>query len=438
MHADYPETYDAGSGYTVTLTPFKEVLGKDARLTLWLLMGVAAFVLVIACANVANLTLMRGVRREHEMVVRAALGAGTARLRRLLFAEHLVLALAGAALGHRDRLRRHRYAVDVHVAHEQSRRRDPGGRRGARVHARHRGSGRAAALVRARGSGANTSSGADSPPASTRTTGSGRRRRLQQALVVTQIAVSVILLTGAGLLVQSMKRLAAVDPGLDTRNVLTMEVPADFGAVTNRDVAIATYERMATELKAIPGVQVVGLGSNVPLRVSQFQLDVKAEGRALAPGEPQPQAEFRTADPGYFKASGMTADRRPGLHHDGQRDVRTRGDRQPDTGEAPLSGPGPDRPPSDVDRRGPQVHRAEGRLDDGRRRRSATRRTAGSTPQPLRAIYMPFEQGVFPTGGLVIRTAVNPLGLARAAREVVHSVDPGQPIEKLMALDADS
>ena len=97
--SNYPEAYDAGSGYHVTLTPFQEVLGQKAQLTLWLLMGAAAFVLIIACANVANLTLMRGVRREHELVVRAALGAGTARLRRLLLVENLLLALMGGALG---------------------------------------------------------------------------------------------------------------------------------------------------------------------------------------------------------------------------------------------------------------------------------------------------------------------------------------------------
>src|ERR1051326_3833936 len=99
VHAAYPEAYDAGSKYQITLTPFREVLGQKARLTLWLLMGAAAFVLIIACANVTNLTLMRGVRREHELVVRAALGAGTARLRRLLLAENLLLALLGAGLG---------------------------------------------------------------------------------------------------------------------------------------------------------------------------------------------------------------------------------------------------------------------------------------------------------------------------------------------------
>ena len=99
VHADHPEAYDAGSGYRVSLTPFREVLGQKAQLTLWLLMGAAAFVLIIACANVTNLTLMRGVRREHELTVRAALGAGTGRLRRLLLAENLVLAVAGGALG---------------------------------------------------------------------------------------------------------------------------------------------------------------------------------------------------------------------------------------------------------------------------------------------------------------------------------------------------
>src|SRR5439155_16483934 len=99
VQRDYPEAYDPGSGYRVSVIPFKVVLGEKARLTLWLLMGAAAFVMIISAANVTNLTLMRSVRREHELVVRAALGAGTARLRRLLLVENLVLALLGSALG---------------------------------------------------------------------------------------------------------------------------------------------------------------------------------------------------------------------------------------------------------------------------------------------------------------------------------------------------
>jgi hypothetical protein len=270
---------------------------------------------------------------------------------------------------------------------------------------------------------------------STRTTGSGRRRRLQQALVVTQIAVSVILLTGAGLLVQSMKRLAAVDPGLDTKNVLTMEVPADFAAITSPEKQIAQYERMATELKAIPGVQVVGLGSNIPLRTTEFQLDIKAEGRVQSPGEPQPQAEFRTADPGYFRASGMTLA--------GGRDftiadtAKTQRVAIVNETLAKLLFPGEDAIGRRVTWTG-EVLKFVGLKEEWMTIVGVVRNTkdGGLDAKPVRAIYLPFQQGVFPTGGLVIRTEVNPLGLARAAREVVRSVDPKQPVEKLMSLDA--
>jgi putative ABC transport system permease protein len=99
VQKEFVESYDPGSEYRVTVIPFHEVLGEKARLTLWLLMGAAAFVMIISCANVANLTLMRSVRREHELVVRAALGAGAGRLRGLLLVENLVLAFMGAALG---------------------------------------------------------------------------------------------------------------------------------------------------------------------------------------------------------------------------------------------------------------------------------------------------------------------------------------------------
>src|SRR6185295_1143267 len=200
-HADYPKDYDPAAGYAITLTPFKEVLGQDAQLTLWLLMAAAAFVLVIACANVGNLTLMRGVRREHEMTVRAALGAGTRRLRRLLFIENVVLALAGAVLG--------LVVAYAGVGMLRSFAERFSARAGEiRLDGMVLGftlviaTAVASLLSFAPHVGAEHQLSAGLSAGSTKTTASMRRKRVQQGLVVTQIAVSVILLTGTGLLVR--------------------------------------------------------------------------------------------------------------------------------------------------------------------------------------------------------------------------------------------
>jgi putative ABC transport system permease protein len=299
----YPEAYDKNSGYKVTVTPFQEVLGEKARLTLWLLMGAAAFVMIISCANVANLTLMRGVRREQELVVRAALGAGAARLRRLLLAENLVLAFGGAVLGLIIAVGGVKLLVAL--AQRYSPRADEIHLDGVVLGFTLLLSVVVATLLSFAPSLAKEGSlAAWITAGANRSSGGVRRQRLQRGLVVAQIAVSVILLTGAGLLTRTMMRLADVRDGLSTEQVLTMEVPIAIGQRSDAD-ARAMYDRMRLEIGAIPGVKDVGVGSTVPLRSTQFQLDVKAERRQLAIGEAQPHAEFRSADPGYFRASGI-------------------------------------------------------------------------------------------------------------------------------------
>lgn len=433
VHQDYPEMYDKASGYTVTVTPFKEVLGQDARLTVWLLMGAAAFVLVIACANVANLTLMRGVRREHEMVVRAALGAGTARLRRLLLAENLVLAFAGAAFGlviayggvgmltafaARYTPRADEISVDgmvlaftfvlaVVVA---------------------------VLLSFAPRVGDEQTLGAGLSAGSTRSSGGTRRRRLQQGLVVTQIAVSVILLTGAGLLVRSMQALAEVDPGLDPTNVLTMEVPTDFTTAPDPEATVSKYERMQTELSTLPGVSVVGVGSNIPLRRSGFLLEIRAEGRPTAPGEPVPQSEYRTADPGYFRAAGIPI---VAGRDFAATDGRTAG-KVVIINQTLAKKLFPDVDP--IGRRvgwTGDVLRFIGISDEFRTVVGVVGDTkdGGLDAEPLPATFLPFAQSDFPSAGLVIRSTVAPGGISTAARAIVRSIAPETPIENVLSLD---
>lgn len=434
QHELFPEMYDKASGYSVSVTPFKEILGADARLTLFLLIGVAAFVLVIACANVANLALMRGVRREHELTLRAALGAGTDRIRRLLIAENVVLALAGATLG--VGIAYAGVGMLAAITARVSPRADEIAVDGV-VLAFTLGLSLLVALILSfvPRIGDEHALAAGLQAGTTKSTGGVRRRRLQQALVVTQVAVTVILLIGTGLLVRSMQRLAAVDPGLDTHNVLTMEVPFDFTA----DDPVITRQRhtqMVTELDALPQVEVVGMGSTTPLRRAGFQLELKVEGRPQNPGEPIPTAEYRTADPTYFRAAGIRLIEGREL----QTTDRAESEKVVVINQTLATRLWPDQ--SAVGRRlawTGDVLRFIGMAENEYRTVVgvvADTKDGGLDAAPIGAVFLPSEQSIFPAGTIVLRANVDPSSLAPTAREIVRSIAPAQPIENVLPLDA--
>jgi predicted permease len=432
VQKEYPEAYDPGSGYRVAVIPFHEVIGEKARLTLYLLMAAAAFVLIISCANVANLTLMRGVRREHELVVRAALGAGVARLRRLLLTENLLLALAGAVLGVIFALGGIRLLISL--AQRYSPRANEIQLDGTVLGFTLLLTVLVALLLSFIASmpkegrlGAWISSGTN------RMSGGSHSQRLQRGLVVAQIAVSVILLTGAGLLTRTMLQLSEVSSGLKNENVLTMEVPFGLGTMTD-DQARALYDRMRLEVAAIPGVSEVGIGSTMPLRSTQFQLDVKVENRQLATGEAQPHAEGRTADANYFRAGGIpllkgrefaTSDQPnsqpvvilnataaekffPGKDPIGQRIAWT--------GDVLRF--------IDVSDKWRTVVGVVGDTKDG-----------GLDAEPRNVVFEPFTQEhTFLGGGLVIRAKADPNALITSATRIVRSIVPNEPIENVLTL----
>ncbi len=437
MQRQFRDAYDPGSHYRVTVIGFKEVLGERARLTLWLLMGAAAFVLVISAASVANLTLMRGVRRQHELVVRAALGAGLARLRRFLLAENLVLAGMGGILGvvlavggvrlltalaerYSPRANEVRldgvvfgftFAVSVTVALLLS---------------------FLASLPREGSFASSILAGAH------RISGSLSKHRLQRGLVVVQIAVSVVLLAGAGLLTRTMMRLAGVETGLGTEEVLTIQVPlltpAELLFNPASDAAAKErYDRMRDEIAALPGVLDVGIGSSMPLRSSGVRFEVKAEGKALAAGEAMPRAEYRTANPAFFRAAGIPLLRgRPfaATDHRGSGRVviinRTLADRY-FPGEDPLghriawTG--------DVLRFTPisgewrTIVGVVGNTRDG-----------GLDAEPRAVMFMPFAQELAIGGGFAIRADSNVSALAAAATGIVRRIAPTAPIENVLTV----
>ncbi|HEY9384941.1 MAG TPA: ABC transporter permease [Gemmatimonadales bacterium] len=435
MLGQYKEAYDPGSHYRVAVIPFKEVLGERARLTLWLLMGAAAFVLIISAANVVNLTLMRGVRRTHELVVRAALGAGVARLRRLLLVENLLLTVLAAGLGVLIAL------GGVGLLTSLAERYSP---RAGEIRldgvvfgfAFALSVGIALLLAFVASLPKEGSFAAWIAAGARRMTGGVRKHRLQRALVVAQVAVSVVLLAGAGLLTRTMIRLSEVDTGLKTEEVLTMQVallnPGRLTPAANAESKLL-LKRMGEEIAALPGVTGVGLGSHIPLRGSDISFDLKAEGKTIAVGEAIPHGDFRTANPDYFRAAGIpllkgrefTSTDRPGT----ERVVIVNqlladkffpeedplGKRIAWTGEVlkftPVSG----------DWR--TIVGVVGNTQDG-----------GLDAAPRLAVYQPFEQEFLMFGGLVIRTESNAQALATAATRIVRAIAPAAPIENVLTV----
>jgi putative ABC transport system permease protein len=427
----YPQDYDPGSRYQITVLPFQEVLGEKARLTLWLLMGAAAFVMVISSANVANLTLMRAVRREQELVIRAALGAGTARLRRLLLVENLVLALAGAAVGLLIAVGGVRLLVSL--AERYSPRANEIRLDGMVLGFTLLLSVLVAVLLAFAPKLAREGSlAAWMAAGASRTSGGVRRQRLQRGLVVAQIAVSVILLTGAGLLTRTMLRLSEVSTGLTTERILTMEVPFDFEARKDEE-AKALFERMQLEVAALPGVSEVGIGSTMPLRATEAVLDVKADGRPLATGEAIPRADYRTVSPGFFHAAGIPLIRgREFAETDTKQSGRVVilnktlsdrlfpnrdpiGQRVAWTGEVlkfiGLSG---------------EWRTVVGIVGDTK--------DGGLDAEPRGAMFQPMKQEAMFGGGLVIRSERDPAALASAATRIVRSIVPNDPIENVLTI----
>ena len=435
MQGNHRDAYDLQSNYRVAVIPFKEALGDRARMTMWLLMAAAAFVMVIAAANVANLTLMRGVRREHELVVRAALGAGVPRLRRLLLVENTVLTVLGGALG-----------VIIALAGI-----------GLLTSLAARYSARASEIrldVVALGFTVLLSIAlavllsfvASLPKEGTfasqisaggrRMSGSLRKQRLQRGLVVAQIAVSVVLLAGAGLLTRTMMRLSDVNTGLRTEEVLTMTVPLMNPAridpasdATNKEL----YDRMQQEIRRLPGVIEVGVGSTMPLRRTALAFDVKADGQPLGPGEATPHADLRTASPEYFRAAGiplLTGRQFASTDRQGASRVviinrafadaffpseNPIGKRIAFTGEilrfTPIS----------TDWR--TIVGVVGNTQDG-----------GLDADPRLVVFAPFAQEFAMLGGLVIRADSNVSQLTTAARRIVREIAPTVPILDVMTV----
>jgi predicted permease len=293
-----PETYPAD--WQVKVASLNELVVGDIRPALMVLLGAVAFVLLIACANVANLLLARAASRQKEIAIRTALGANRLRLIRQLLTESLLLALFGGGLGMLLAL----WGVDLLVAIDKSNipRADEIG-----IDYRVMGFTLLVSLLTGVLFGLAPALQASKPDLNeTLKEGSrgstGNRQVVRSLLVVAEIAMALMLLVGAGLLIKSFARLLVENPGFNTDNLLTMQLSLPGSKYNQGHQVRAFYQQAIEQVKAQPGVESAAAISNLPLSGSVSSGNFSIQGRPpLAPGELAPHSDRRTITLDYFQ-----------------------------------------------------------------------------------------------------------------------------------------
>jgi predicted permease len=304
MLREYPEAYSPQARISLQVRTLQEQIASPARTILIVLMAAAAIVFIIACSNVANLILARSVRREAELAVRAALGAGRGVLRRTLLAESLVLCAAGAGLGlllaeplvsmagryaARFSIRALESTVDAGVLWLGA---------GLAVMA-------AVLLAYIPRLPSPDRSGGLGPAGGAVRITQGTNRRLQ-IFATTQIACTFVLLAAAGMLVATLTALQTANTGYDLRQVLAIDLPARLGPGLNDESRGSVLREATRRIGELPGVEGVAMAENVPWRDrGATRVQFIAEGYQPANGEESPTGQLRYVSPQYFDVLGV-------------------------------------------------------------------------------------------------------------------------------------
>jgi len=427
---EHPEAFQAQADYRIDAVNLRDQLTAPARTILLVLLAASALVFIVACSNVANLILARSIRREGELALRAALGAGTGALRRTLLAESLLLCGAGAVLA--IMIARPMVAVLSRYAARFSVRAQD-----VTVDATLLWVGAILAVAAAvllafvpRLPSAESANGLGMSNGSLRIT-PGTNRRLR-VFAITQIAASFVLLAGAGMLITTLLVLQRQQTGF-RGSVLAVNVPVVSFARKPEEVT-SFYREAIRRISELPGVEQVALGTVVPWRdPGFFAAQFTAEGYRKANGEEDPRARFRTVSPGFFSALGVPI----------------------------IAG----RDFDDNDRRGGErvvivsqslAQRMFPNMDAVNRRVMWTdpvtkfigvstepRRIVGIVPDvddenvvpsPAMTVYHPMEQEMS-LGRIFVHAKMNPYSLVPSIEKVIRELAADQPVERAATLD---
>jgi predicted permease len=425
LYKAYPDDY--ADDYSVPVKSLREELSQNVRPAMLVLLAAAGFVLLIACANVANLNLARSVRRERELAVRTALGASRVRLFRQLLTESFLLALIGGGLGLLlawnglgllKTMAAHFTPRATEISLDGS------------------------VLLFALGAAVIASMISGSAPAlsahaniahslkegSTQTTSGVSRRRLRNILVVCQVAVSLLLLTGAGLMLRTLVNLQRVDAGFQADNVLTMQIYLNFTKYNDGQKRRAFWESLLENVEKQPGVRSAGATMLVPLNGDNMDMsnNFTKEGQPVTKGQPQPVGDFRVVSADYFKTLGIPLLKGRAF---------TKADRNNAPDVAVLSQAAAQHLWAGEDAVGKRFTADGGKTWITIVGIVGNVKQFGLDREATDEMYVPLPQNPLLQANLVVKTAGEPMALAREVIQQIYEIDPSQPAARVRSLE---
>jgi putative ABC transport system permease protein len=423
LATEYP---DSSANESAAVVPLHEQVVGSIRPALLTLLAAVAVVILIACANVANLLLVRASVREKEIAIRSALGAGRRRLAMQMLAESVVLASAGGVLG---LLLAYLAITPIQTLSAGSIPRaaditiDGGVLAFALVVSVATGIlfGLAPAWQASRaGLGEVLKEGG-------RSSASSGGRWFRSGLLVAEVALSVVLLVAATLLIRSFTRLTNVDPGFRTEDVLAFRVALPAGDYPEDHHRAAFFDTLLDKLEALPEITAAGMVQALPIR-SGYVLTFDVQGRPPAKDGEEPSANHRAISPRYFEALGVPLMR-------GRFFTPRDGEKAPMVAIVDEAFVKRHFPNEDPIGRGLDI----GNGSDGFYEIVGV---VGNTQQgsmdepPSPTMYVPFRQDVFNTMWIVARTTIDPAQAAAPARQVVREIDRRLPAYSMTPLSA--
>lgn len=427
IYQEYPEIYADGDGYTATVVALREKLSGSARTPFLLLLATVTLVLLVTCANLANLTFARLLRREREFAIRTAMGEGRRRLIRQLLTESVVLAMLGAGLGlvlayaghdlltsfaARFTPRADEIAIDEVVLLFALGISVSTGLVFGLIPALNV-SGRVSSALREGGGRATTS----------RT-----MRRLRNGLITVELTLCFILLVGAGLMIRSFWSLQGVDAGFDDDRVLAVQLSLNWSHYTTPEERVAFYDRLLERARSLPGVIRASLAHRMPLdqQMRLFNGEFEIEGRMVEEGKARPRAGIHMVSPDYFETVGIPLlagrpfDRRDRGNADAVAILSQSLARRHWGQEDPIGRR------ISLDR-GEQWRTIIGVAGDAKHTSLEDEHTEG--------IYVAIHQMPLNQATLLAKTSGDPLRLARPVRESIYGIDPKQPVSSIETLE---